>query len=401
MLIGANRVNHPSLPRTSSSTGSPPSSATWLITTVQPGRAQCHTSSTHRTLLTSTYAADPKRREGNAFSAGNDRADLWRRLWWEAATLRGVYQGISAATQALREHNRLMEGRCRSPLLDGAAAQQQADVDPAAVAAGIANAHGRVAAIIVELSTSIAEVARDPKGRGYVAGLKSLASRLSSWERILASMSMAPADPMLGVSSVEIRYCFPFAVNIDPERLQAFHPDLERHSFAARLDDLPAAATLPSASRLAELVGDKLVALGQGAMPRARSIRLTEFWNGAGNGLFGGVRVTLPDLIDGDHPEDRWRTWIDLSRIENHCLCIERTVTNPTPNEVYAALQAVAHYATDRAFRYRWAGDDDVTRPKTSEGVEASCLRSRKILLLQGFPSMWQICRVRSLGGFE
>lgn len=235
------------------------------------------------------------RKGDHAFSAGNDQADLWLRLWWEAATLRGVYQGISVATQALREHNRLMEGRCRSPRLDGAVAQQQAEADAAAVAAGIANAHGRVAAIIRELSTSIATVGREPKGRGYVAGLKSLASRLSSWEQILASMSVDPAESMLGVSSMEIRYCFPFAVNIDPERLQAFHPDLERHSFAARLDDLPAATTLPSASPLAALVSDKLLALGQGATPRARSIRLTEFWNGAGNGLFGGVRVTLPD----------------------------------------------------------------------------------------------------------
>ena len=37
---------------------------------------------------------------------------------------------------------------------------------------------------------------------------------------------------------------------------------------------------------------------------------------------------------------------------------------------------------------------------KQAKGVGANCLRSRKLILLQGFPSMWQGCRVRSVCGF-
>ena len=52
---------------------------------------------------------------------------------------------------------------------------------------------------------------------------------------------------------------------------------------------------------------------------------------------------------------DEWRVWIDLSRLENHCLCIERTLTDPTPHELYKALRCPADYSRDADYRYGWA----------------------------------------------
>ena len=86
-----------------------------------------------------------------------------------------------------------------------------------------------------------------------------------------------------------------------------------------------------------------------------KALELTDFWAGAGEGMYGGNSVSLPGLWDKHHPGDEWRVWMDLSRLENHCLCIERTLSDPTPHELYKALRCPADYSRDADYRYGWA----------------------------------------------
>ena len=86
-----------------------------------------------------------------------------------------------------------------------------------------------------------------------------------------------------------------------------------------------------------------------------KALELTDFWAGAGEGMYGGNRVELPALLDRHNTEDELRVYIDLSRLENHCLCIERDLTDPTPHELYKALRCPADYSRDTDYRYHWA----------------------------------------------
>jgi hypothetical protein len=84
--------------------------------------------------------------------------------------------------------------------------------------------------------------------------------------------------------------------------------------------------------------------------------------------MFGGNRVHLPALSDTDNPEDDWEVHVDLSRLGNHCLCIERTLENPTPHELYKALRCPADYSWDWIYRYE-SLPSQAARPADQEAM--------------------------------
>jgi hypothetical protein len=107
--------------------------------------------------------------------------------------------------------------------------------------------------------------------------------------------------------------------------------------------------------RLDSVIRNKLRSLYHGTATVA-ALKLADFWAGAGEGMYGGNSVILPDLADTHHPNDNWTVRIHLSRLENHCLCIERTLPNPTPHELYKALRCPADYSRASDYRYGWTG---------------------------------------------
>jgi hypothetical protein len=92
--------------------------------------------------------------------------------------------------------------------------------------------------------------------------------------------------------------------------------------------------------------------------------------------MFGGNRVRLPAISDSHHSDDEWEVWIDLSRLENHCLCIERILVNPTPHELYKALRCPGDYAWSSEYRYGWVSGSGVPPPGLSAALDCYCWRS-------------------------
>ena len=156
--------------------------------------------------------------------------------------------------------------------------------------------------------------------------------------------------------TVQIRYCFPFAVKVGEDRLGELSSALRKRVPGAGDEDdgSGGADNHDVVPGLGGVLDKRLKDLDQGSVT-LKTLELTDFWAGAGEGMYGGQTASLPGLWDKHHPGDEWRVWVDLSRLENHCLCIERTLTDPTPHELYKALRCPADYARDVDYRYGWA----------------------------------------------
>jgi hypothetical protein len=187
---------------------------------------------------------------------------------------------------------------------------------------------------------------------------ENLASRLNPWEPLLRSVAAAYCDSKpMRLPTVKVRYCFPFAVGADEDHVNELSSALRRRVPGGGAEGKGRAADNDDvfpASRLDAALKDRLQCLDQGTA-NVKALELTDFWAGAGEGMFGGNRVELSALSDTHHPGDKWDAWIDLSRLENHCLCIERTLNDPTPHELYKALRCPADYSRDIGYRYGWA----------------------------------------------
>jgi hypothetical protein len=162
-------------------------------------------------------------------------------------------------------------------------------------------------------------------------------SRYEPWERLLVQIRevVAPSVPS-AVSRVfvpnraSVRYIYPFAVEAgdtvadllnegNPGDLDRLKADLDRQFRAIGIT-----------------VGD------------LKALEPTEFFT-QGSGLYGGVRVDLPDLELRDQlppgPGDRRQlltAWLNLSSMGNHCLCIEpkEGLVEPLPHTLYRTLRA-------------------------------------------------------------
>jgi hypothetical protein len=156
---------------------------------------------------------------------------------------------------------------------------------------------------------------------------------------------------------VHVRYCFPFAVKVDETAVGQMSSALEKKIPGVRTEtsEQTGMAAPGDFSTLESVLNEGLTKL-DGATATVTSLELTDFWAGAGEGMYGGNRVELPALSDEHHPDQEWRAWIDLSRLENHCLCIERTLKDPTPHQLYKALRCPADYSRGPGYRYRWDG---------------------------------------------
>ncbi len=308
---------------------------------------------------------------------GPDRSQLTpddemvrKELLAEANALYGVYYGIQLAAEALVSHESAIQAHYRRITAEAdnqrrkyARATYTAG-EPAGwpdhlVTGGLLEAQRLVGAVVRRLEEYKNRLDDDQGGEFPALSAEAaeragdLASRLTPWESLLSSLAAEyrHSEPMR-LPRVHVRYCFPFAVKVDETAVTQLSSALQK-----RIPGVQTRAHEPSGdfSKLESALSKRLTAL-DGATATVTSLELTDFWAGAGEGMYGGNRVELPALTDKHHPDYEWRAWIDLSRLENHCLCIERTLKDPTPHQLYKALRCPADYARSPGYRYRWDG---------------------------------------------
>ena len=286
---------------------------------------------------------------GNGSSALRGwRAQLGRELHAEAQALSEVYQGIYCATCALAK----FEDEMRSYYKD----KDSGKCWPLEIT-GLNDAHCKVDKIIAHLDEDPAQWHGELRPSS-LARVSDLASRLDPWKSLLHSLAATYGNSRpMRLSSVRIRYFFPFAVDIGKNEVSDLSADLRK-----RVPDVSNRGDGKGKPRnsLGVALSERLQCLGQGA-PDVESLKLSDFWAAAGEGMYGGNRVRLPALSDADNRDDEWEVWVDLSRLENHCLCIERILSKPTPHELYKALRCPGDYAWDWKYRYEWLSDQQTT----------------------------------------
>jgi hypothetical protein len=164
--------------------------------------------------------------------------------------------------------------------------------------------------------------------------------RSEPWERLLVEVrdivdpgsngnstkiDTGTANQVFVPKRVTIRYCYPFAVEAsedDPPQLK----DLLKEDLNTALEKL------------------KLVKVRE-----LNPLAPTQFF-ARDVGLYGGVRVDLPDIkfhygklngADSDGKGARCKVWLDLSDMGNHCLCIQPgPLEAPVPHLLYRAVRA-------------------------------------------------------------
>jgi hypothetical protein len=235
----------------------------------------------------------------------------------------------------------------RAPRIGSQDALEEADattaavVSPAEMTAMVEGAVGRLHKAIAELEGEHSTL---------------ILSRCEPWERLLEDIReiVAANETVFVPKRVWIRYCYPFAVDFGPD------DPAEIDRLTAKIDPCltrPPGAPgrgpqAPTTTKWWSTLEDFLGADVQKPEP----LEPSAFWQGSGDGLYGGVRIELPKLnvlgwwdISGRRPEQRreeqksgqLRAWIELNRMGNYCLCIEpvEPLERILPHLLYRALR--------------------------------------------------------------
>ncbi|MDQ6615580.1 MAG: hypothetical protein M3083_12770 [Actinomycetota bacterium] len=291
------------------------------------------------------------------------RTVLSEELRAEAEALRLVYDGIGHAAAALDGHETALRKLVREESIRTHRAPNGGRIPlslETEVYERLVESRQHIATNIDLLDKNCDDCHLSPQVKSRVS---ELSSRLRPWKVILDQMAATgQAGPdVLSLPNVTIRYCFPFAVKADEEDLRKLHPALERR-MPGRDRHEPRYANEDEGTLLSEL-SRCLASVTIISGISIRNLNLTEFWQGVGHEMFGGVKVEFPSLTDSEEPDDPWVVWAELSRLGNHCLCVERKLSNPTPHELYAALRSGAHYSGGWSYRFGWAVADSTQAP--------------------------------------
>ena len=265
-----------------------------------------------------------------------------------AAECRTLYEFADAAAQALGDFHAWLAtaprlrtgGRSRLP-------RQPAD-------------HGDLAAGDREKLIESIDKALDQ----FRSGRDGLSSHTLSWaepweqllgeiREIAAGGGAEDASVVFVPRHVSIRYCYPFAVQADEH---AQDPNNGTWLDAARQN-----------GDVEKDLNDRLAPLGI-EVQDVKPLDPTAFFaaRGSDSGLYGGVHVELPGITlstgQADEPPRRCRVWIALSRMGNHCLCVEpEPLEYPLPHVVYQAVAAGALYAFGVTASLAGAASDSTT----------------------------------------
>ena len=256
---------------------------------------------------------------------GDGRAELRKELLAEAYALHEVYRGIHYAAVALACHEKAI----RNYYNDHSGSDYVAGDPPVHAAGGVGSARASEAAdgsrpwpdplVIGNLDDARGEVGiiirrlEEDQGNGArelspAASERAMdiVSRLNPWASLLRSVAAAygQSKPMR-LPTVQIRYCFPFAVKADEERLGELSPELRKRAPGVEVEGGRRAVP-----KLAGVLDAWLKCLDKGTAT-VKALELTDFWAGAGEGMYGGNTVSLPGLSDKHHADEEWNAWVD------------------------------------------------------------------------------------------
>lgn len=194
-------------------------------------------------------------------------------------------------------------------------------------------------------------------------------SRAEPWEYLLNEVRATVAqgadreDSLVFVPrQVSLRYCYPFAVETD------------EHPFAVETDERGAGTdsrhSVPKRAEVYKLVkksfNESLKRIGI----QVRDVKMhdpTAFFAArlSDSGLYSGIRVDLPDVhlssgSSGGQPV-RCTVWLVLSRMGNHCLCIEsEPLKTPLPHVLHRAIAAGTPFVSSAGAVVAGAAPDTV-----------------------------------------
>ena len=178
---------------------------------------------------------------GQSCTLGSWRAELGRELHAEARALHEVYRGIHCAALALArcedEVRRYFDNDPGPVDVPSAhtVSQKADELDPGhwpsqKVTRDLNKARTQVRETIFGLDGSRKKYNQELRSSAS-ARVTELASRLNPWESLLRSMAAAYGDSKpMRLSSVRVRYCFPFAVRIKEEYVRGLSGALARRA---------------------------------------------------------------------------------------------------------------------------------------------------------------------------
>jgi hypothetical protein len=187
-------------------------------------------------------------------------------------------------------------------------------------------------------------------------------SRLSSWVDVLRAITHAyepdkhtpgiSSVPTVAISTVHLVYCYSFAVRLDSPTGIECERELRNAALGHPFGEPLGALQENLRSLLGKPRGDK---------PEVEPLTRSELWAGSGDVVYNGASFALGALHEDagagpEHTEAPKRTYkldarLKLSLLGNHCLCLSRTLTDPSPSELFRALRAGTDYALDRTYR--------------------------------------------------
>jgi hypothetical protein len=273
------------------------------------------------------------------------------------------YEAITRVTEFLEKFHEWMEHAPR-------VGSVQPDEDAALDVYRLSNVIDDVTTAITDVKQILARLDED----------SIVIARCEPWHQLLIDIHKNltqegpdyPDGPAVLVpKAVNIRYCFPFAVDysfqnnnpdkiernlrqLDP-RLVPHHADLSRPlqpKGRAGSHDNANHGTL--GTRLKERLEPLFPGLNESQEPlEVEDLYLSGFWLGSGEGLYGGVKVPLPRLNIGGKPHS---VWLEVSRMGNNSLCVEpeqplvarqNARTSSFPHDVYRALRIATPWVLD------------------------------------------------------
>ena len=219
-----------------------------------------------------------------------------------------------------------------------------------------------------------------------------------------------PATVVFVPKRVSIRYCYPFTVGTNEpirpllKNLRKQHVDdafkrKPKEAYDALLGiKANEASEGPSAIKASEASKGLSGVRASAVNPLAA----TQFFV-QDAGLYGGVRVDLPDIefikypqlngVDSDNKPERCKVWLDLSDMGNHCLCIQPAQLNtPLPHLLYRAVRAGIPSSRGETVDLARAHADDAAQPQpdTETGWDSLYLFSRDVIESIALADFWK-----------
>ena len=272
----------------------------------------------------------------------------------ELDVLRTYYDGLALATRTMNDHDEsTAAGRLPIPdQLSRVAATLDRAVDELLEEPNHDRIEGRPLDEIHELATMFA-------------------SRLKPWAATFEGMAeeVARSHDVLLVDTLQIFYCYPFALQLGANRQASLVGALERAARAQLVfSHSGKAGGSADDTILGNLVSKLKTELVVDDGVEVDPLTQSEIWGGAGDVSYDGALIRLASfVIDAPGGPETLTPTLKLSLLGNHCLVIHRELNRPTLPQLYAALRAGGDFVPQSG---RSCPKDANGAPKHQDGAQ-------------------------------